>query len=550
LLKEVFNFINAALELIASSGDQRRREKDEIEMTTRVLLSGVAALSLGAALLLACGDDDAVEPTPTPDSGPALGTDAAQPVADAAQTDAPAEAATDALAPAAPIVPLTTTRMANAINPYGLVFASDGFLYASGATIDGAADRVLAVWRFKDGVLDTTFGTGGVVTVGITGAETSYDIVEVSAGNFVVHAVTSGTAGKVYLAKLTKDVGGAYSFGTPVEVAFDWADGDFTDWPGASPPVYATSWGIALDKTNAASPKIVVFASGAPAKGKLGKAGGAQAGVQRTDNDRWIARVLADTLAPDPAFNGGKAFSADIDNLELPDNARRGLVQADGSIVAAGYTATVGGNSVALLRLLANGSVDPTFGFGTTAPGVPGQAKFNAFSAVTGGFSEAYAIGRQSSGRYVTGGYGTTNFAAPTVNPDFLSFGVKADGLDPTFGKLGALVWQSEGDKSAGLGTLPFSDRTRSLVVLPDDRIAYAGQYDDYASIFVADKNGKADPSAGVNGRIEYSYPAGFFRVAASPDGTRLAASAQSLNQNADAGAPLGSVLAILKVGQ
>ena len=433
-------------------------------MKTRVLMSGFVALTLGAASLLACGDDDSSDSTPTPtsDSGPAPGIDASQPLVDAGQSDAPSEAAIDAQVLAAPIVPLTTTRMANTINPYGLLFASDGFLYASGATLDATSDRVLAVWRFKDGVLDTTFGNDGVVTVGITGTETSYDLVEVSPGNFVVHAVTSGTAGKVYLVKLTKDVGGVYAFGTPAEVAFDWTDGDLTDWPGVNPPAYATSWGIALDKSNAASSKIVVFASGAPAKGRLGKVGGTQAGVQRTDNDRWVARVLADTLLPDPAFNGGKAFSADIDNLELGDNARRGIVQADGSIVAAGYTPVPGGNNVALIRLLANGTADPAFGFGTTAPGVPGLAKFNPFSGVPGGFAEAYGIVRQSTGRYVTSGYGISNFDVPSVNVDLLSFGVKADGLDPTFGKLGAFVWQSEKDKSAGLGAAPYTDRGRA----------------------------------------------------------------------------------------
>ena len=530
-----------------------------------VMMSGFLALILTGGLIAACGDDDPttpVTPAPVPTTTatvPVPGRDAAAPAPTDSGTTSDAGDAADAQPATSPITPLTTTRMANAINPYGLVFASDGFLYASGTTIDATADRVLAVWRFKDGVLDTTFGVAGVLTVAIPGNETSFDIVEVSAGNFVVQAVTANIAaaggnpavgGKVFLVKMTKDGAGAYSFGTLVQVDFDWADGDLATWPAAAPPSYGTSYGVALDKSNAASPKIVVFASGAPAKGRLGKAGGTQAGVQRTDNDRWIARVSADTLAADATFNAGKAYSVDADNAEVADTARRGIVQAGGVIVSGGYTAFDGINSVILIRLLPNGTADPAFGFGTTAPGVPGQTKFNPFSAVTGGFAEAYGVVRQTSGRYVTGGYGVTAFEVPTVNVDLCSFGVKADGLDPTFGKLGTFALQSEKDKSAGLGAAPFTDRARTLNVLADDRVVFGGVYDDYASLIVVDKNGKLDPNVGVNGVIEYAYPAGFFAVAVSPDGTRIAASAQSLNQNTDASAPLGSILATLKVGQ
>jgi uncharacterized delta-60 repeat protein len=514
-------------------------------MNRRVWLGSFVALTVSAGLV-ACGADEESEVAAqvTPDgsapSTPTPGSDSGAPVV---VPDGGSDSATDAQAAFAPIVPQSTTRIANAINPYGLLFASDGFVYASGATIDETADRKLAVWRFKDGVLDATFGTSGVVTVGIEGNESSFDIVEVSPGELVVHAVTGtvgASPGKVYLVKLSKDAGGVFSFGTPVVVPFSWTDGDFTGWPGANPPAYATSWGIALDKSTAGSPKIVVFASGAPAK--------ALAGAQRTNNDRWIARVLASTLAPDPAFNGGSAFSTDADGQDLSDNARRGLVHADGTIVSAGYTNFGGSNHVVLIRLKPDGTVDTTFGFGTTAPGTPGQTKFNPFLAA-GGFAEAYGIVRQASGRYVTTGYGTSHFDAPSIGLDLVSFGVKADGLDVAYGRLGSFAWQSEKDKGAGLGASPHTERGRDLTSLPDGRLVHVGVYDDYASVYVLDANGKPDPGTGVNGLIEYSYPGAFFKVAVSPDGKQIAATAQSLNQTTDAGAPLGSVLATLKVG-
>lgn len=510
-------------------------------MNSRVLLGSIVALTVSASLI-ACGGDE--DPGVTPDVTPEAGTpsgDSAAPGNDAGQADA---TVTDAPVGSSPIVPRSTTRIGNAINPYGLVFASDGFLYASGATIDDGADRKLAVWRFKDGALDTTFGTGGVITLGIDGNESSFDIVEVSPGNFVVQAVTATAAdvpGKVYLVKLTKGAGDTFSFGAPVVVPFDWTDGDFSAWPPGSVPAYTTAWGIALDKSVAATPKIVVFASGAPAKVAAG-------GTQRTNSDRWIARVLASTLEPDPAFNNGKAFSTDVDGKDLNDNSRRGIVHADGTIVSAGYT-NFGSNHVVLIRLKPDGTVDTTFGFGTDAPGVPGQTKFNPFLG-SGGFAEAYGVARQSSGRYVTTGYGTSNFDTPSVGLDLVSFGVEADGLDATYGKLGSFAFQSEKDKSAGLGAAPFTDRGRDVAVLPDDRVVHVGVYDDYASVFVLDKNGKPDTGSGQGGIIQYSYPGAFFKVAVSADGKQIAATAQSLNQTTDAGAPLGSVLATLDVGK
>ncbi|OJY15820.1 MAG: hypothetical protein BGO98_24445 [Myxococcales bacterium 68-20] len=510
-------------------------------MQKRALMSSFVALAMSAGLVVACGDDDDsnTNVTPSPDGGsqpPDSGSPDPGNEKDAATPDSEAPAAAE-------ITPLTTTRIANAINPYGLLYASDGFLYASGAT-NVAGTPKLAVWRFKDGALDTTFGTDGVVVAVLPGSWSSFDIVEVSAGNFVVHAVSSG---KIYLLKLTKDNAGAFSFGPAVFVKLGYDEGE--GWPAGTPNVPAsapsyTSWGIGLDKSNAASPKIVVFAAGAPAKA-------ANVAEQRVDNDRWITRVDANTLAFDTTFNGGAPYTADADGKGLADNGRRGLVLADGSIVSSGYTnfGTGLGNHVVLIRLLANGTVDQAFGFGTTAPGIPGQTKFNPFVA-SGGSAEAYGVVHQSSGRYVTTGYGTSNFEIASKSVDLVSFGVKADSLDTTYGKQGSFAWQSENDKGAGLGGNPFTDRGRDIAVLPDDRLVHVGVYDDYASVFVTDKDGKPDPSSGNNGLIEYSYPAGFFKVVVSPDGKQIAATAQSLNQTTDANAPVGSVLATLKVGQ
>ncbi|MBX3210595.1 MAG: delta-60 repeat domain-containing protein [Labilithrix sp.] len=493
-------------------------------MQQRGLMVGFMALAMSAGLVIACGDDDDgsnTNVTPdggsqTPDSGSTPpDTDAGNPTPDAAP-DAPT-AASD------PITPLTTTQFSNAFNPYGLIYASDGFIYASGATQTNDGRR-LAVWRFKDGALDATFGADGVLSHPTLDG-TSFDLVEVSAGNFVVQAVS---ANKVYLVKLTKANDGSFSFDTPVFVRFGYDEGDAQTY---------ASWGIGLDKSTAATPKIVVFAHGTP-----------PASEARTDADRWITRVDATTLAFDAAFNGGAPYTSNAAGGTIADNTRRGLVLADGSIVSSGY-ANFGageGNHVILIRLLPNGTPDPAFGFGMT-PAVPGQTKFNPFKPA--GFAEAYNVVRQSNGRYVTTGYGVSNFDVASTAVDLVSFGVKADGLDATYGRQGSFAWQSEGDKSAGLGANPFMDRGRDMAVLPDDRIVHGGVYDDYATIFVTDKDGKPDPNVGNDGVLEYAFPTAFFKVTVSPDGKQIAATTQSTNQ-ADGGTTQRAVLATLKVGQ
>lgn len=493
----------------------------------RLRTAGIAGMT--AAALVACGDDDDGA-APSPDAGtPSALADAGSSPLPGPDGGPGGDAAPDAPPSPASITPRSVLRVSNAINPYGLVYASDGYLYASGATIEGG-DRKLAVWRFSNGALDATFGAGGVVTLALDGDESSWGMVEVAPGSFVVEATAGG---RLHLVKLTKDGGGAFAFGTPVEVELGgWADPD-PDWPGGSPPAYA-SWGIAVDRSVAASPKIVIFAHGAPAKVASGD-------TQRTDNDRWIARVLADTLAADPAFNGGKAFSTDVDGKGLSDGARRGIVLPDGSIVSAGYTnfGSGLGNHVVLIKLTPAGTPDATFGFGST---VAGQTKINPFLS-TGGFAEAYGVAAQSTGRLVTTGYGTTNFDVPSESVDLVSLGVVPGKLDATFGKLGAFAWQSEPDESAGLGATPHADRGRDVAVLPDDRAVHFGAYDDFASIFVV------SPAGARDGVVEYAFPAAFFRGVVSPDGKHIAATTQSITQTVDGGAVSQSLLVTLDVG-
>lgn len=529
--------------------------------------TSLLALILGTfGFVTACSDDNEGEPNVTPDGGTVpQGDDASTPKDDSGSPDAGSDedAATDedaAPPPAEAIAPLFTKTIQGALDPFGIAFGSDGKLYVSGATnvvtdattVPPTTDQQLAVWRFdENGVLDTSFGTNGVLTIAIPGAETSYDIVELKNGDFVVHASSAartGLSARVYLVKLAKQDGGSFAFGTPARVSFGWADDDYTAWPGtastpATTPDY-TSWGVALDKSDPANEKLVVFAHGAPEKVAPG-------GTQRTDNDRWITRVLTtDGFPIDPTFNNGAPFTVDVDGAKLPDNARRGIVQPDGTIVSAGYTKfNPGGNHVALIRLTKAGVVDTSFGFGSS---VTGQTKFNPFLADEGE-AEAYNVVRQSGGRYVTTGYGTSHFDAPTVKPDLVSFGLKDDNLDPQYGKLGSFAIQSEADPTAGASTSTgFEERGRDLVLLGDDRVVHAGRYDGLASLFVTTKDGVLDETVGYGGTISYTAETQFFKIVKSADGKRVAATARHL-ASTEGTPPVATTRALfvgLKIGQ
>jgi len=263
---------------------------------------------------------------------------------------------------------------------------------------------------------------------------------------------------------------------------------------------------------------------------------------------------------PDAAFNAGVPFSFNTGGTNS-DGGRRGNVEPDGSIISAGYTNINGANTIFVLRLSPTGVPDATFTYGE--PAIPGVFAANPF-AVDGGLAECYSVKRQSTGRYVTTGYGRATKAngASTFNPpwlttdnvDLVSFGLKqgATGgqLDTTFGVAGTLAIQSEG---LNLGST--EDRGRDLVILPDDRIVYAGRLGNAPALFVTTPDGELDADAGgvgagpsgtdtIPGAYLYRPLSGttshFYGIALSPDKKRVAAVA---NNHAD-----GALLAVLAV--
>ncbi|RYZ06699.1 MAG: hypothetical protein EOO73_15495 [Myxococcales bacterium] len=469
----------------------------------------------------------------------------------------------------------------------GVTFASNGKIWAVGhvganTAYPGGVDRQVAVVRFNaDGSLDSTFDGDGVKTWNLRtrqgvddqltndGDEYCMGVKELPSGDVAILCNRRDAAGKgrdAVLLKMSPSgnlINWSNAAGAVRVVDFGWTDVQNAAYPGA-PAAQPTDEGGGMDLTPDGK-QIVVFGHG-PAK--LGELTAGDAPVQRTDNDRYVVKVNVTDGAPDPTFNEGKPYTFNSMGV-LGDNSRRGYVQPDGSIVSAGYTnITDKGNHIVVLRLSPTGTPDADFTYG--APSIPGVFVANPFLTSTDkGVAECYAAQRQSSGRYVTTGYGSvvsTNANNPddgisdygwdkTQMVDLVSFGFKpATGgaaLDMTYGVDGTLAIQSE---ALNLGNT--EDRGRDLVVLPDDRVVMAGRLGTSPALFVLTADGELDPTEGGElagaGGADVSIPGAylyqplsgttshFYAIAASKDAKRIAA---VTNNHAD-----GALLAVLSL--
>lgn len=501
---------------------------------------------------------------------------------------------------------------ASAIGSDGKIYLAGATDTSAVTVAQTSGALALTVWRFNaDGTPDTTFGDAGKLTSTILDPGTAYDILEWAPKKFAI-VISGGAATGVALVQLDASVASETIGSTATPVKFGWetltelnaalavenaevtavcsaagagtaktecdeasttlaggicnpaTDGfaqDLCDdavdecyeaidtcrdaYPLVAAPAFSnrpggySSWGGAVDKSGT-EPKIVVFAAGPPAKVTTGE--------QRWDSDRWVARVMADDFAADVMFNGGAALSHDCSGLELADNDHRGIVEANGTIVSAGYTNVIAfsavdprtrtskGNHIMLIRVKPNGTLDADFGFSDdeSVDFTPGQTHMNPFRnagpTVGAGFAEAYGVAALSDGSYVTTGYGNSFWNVTPVSVDIVATRVKADGtgLLPAFGGkrvgddvqfAGAFAVQSEADGIYATG----QDRGRDIVALSDNRTVHAGLYDERAALVVVTADGKLD------GVLEYAFPSNFFSVNLNAAGDQLVATSAAV---------------------
>ncbi|MBK8498890.1 MAG: hypothetical protein IPL52_08755 [Flavobacteriales bacterium] len=196
--------------------------------------------------------------------------------------------------------------------------------------------------------------------------------------------------------------------------------------------------------------------------------------------DFGMARNLPDGTPDDSFSANGEAYYSMVPGNDLATSV---AMQADGKILVGGYGQCTEGNCFGLMRLLADGSLDPDFGNGGIV-----TTEFS-FALTT----EAKAIAVQDDGKILLPGGGMAGFAVVR----YLSDGQ----VDTDFG-------------TDGLATCAFSqgnDRANAMALLADGRILLSG----YSSGTVGDSiavtrllsDGSVDLSFGAGGRVRASLP-------------------------------------------
>lgn len=359
-----------------------------------------------------------------------------------------------------------------------------GGTYAVGYAVLSGTDRAMAVARAdRNGDLVASFGNNGVATVNMaappflappagtapTGAaEVARGIVVQSDGRIVISGFAETPSiplpadsrdTDVYAARFYPDGTLDASFGVNGATRIDLAPSSSAT---ATAPTGDQAYGLAIQPDD----RLVIDAS-------RGTDDVARPG--RTDRDLTAIRLTKDGV-PDPTFKGAgqpdgissihaTATNSSSTSVEVSENARQSVVQPDGKIVLASYSAIPAtpnagneGNRPFIARFDNDGIPDATFGTGGYASGQPLGA--------TPSFSEAYDVALQSTGSYVVVGYGSNAATVAATGTDAVAYRFTSAGvLDPTFGTGGVTAYNQSG------GT----DQARDISVLPDGRLAIVG---------------------------------------------------------------------------
>ena len=335
---------------------------------------------------------------------------------------------------------------------------ADGKIIVGGyAVIGGTFDFALARYN-ADGSLDTSFGTGGIVTTDI-GANTdqAWSVTVQADGKIVVggNALIGGTSDLAlvrYNANGTLDT--SFGAGGIVTTAID------------------TGTDVAYSVTVQSDGRIVV---------------GGYALIGGTD-DFALVRYNADGSL-DTSFGTGGIVTTDIGTDA--DVGYSVAVQADGKIVIGG-AAVIDSNAVfAVVRYDADGSLDLSFGTSGKVTTAIGMSNGNRASVTV-----------QSDGRIVVGGS-----AFISTNYDFALVRYNADGsLDTSFGTGGIVTTDIGTNTDVGYGVTVQADG--KIVV---GGFAKIGSTNDFALVrYNADGtlDTTFDPAATLGGAVAYTVNA------------------------------------------
>ncbi len=328
---------------------------------------------------------------------------------------------------------VTTDFASSFDNASAVAIQSDGKIVAAGGVFGsaaaGSADFALARYN-SDGSLDTTFGIGGKVQ---TDFASSYER---------AYALTIQADGKIVAAGISQ-IGGDGDFAL---VRYN-SDGSLDTSFGSGGIVHTDFGATFFEQANAVAVQ---------SDGKIIAAG--QTFSFSTGTDLALARYNSDGSL-DTSF--GSAGTGKV-TLDVGGGAYQQInaiaIQSDGMIVAAGYTAPIGGSTAFLItRYTTGGSLDSTFGTGGIV-----------LTTLFGTNDLAHSLVIQPDGRIIVGGE-TTSVTASSANTDFALVRYNTDGsLDASFGASGIVTT----DFTSGS-----TDQVRGVALQVDGKIVAAGRY-------------------------------------------------------------------------
>ena len=206
--------------------------------------------------------------------------------------------------------------------------------------------------------------------------------------------------------------------------------------------------------------------------------------------DLQVRGLLSDG-APDPSFGAGGVMSIDWFGSEEFGGCI--IAGPEGTLLVPGDAYRTGPSfDFALARVLADGSLDPTF---ADSHNLPGRIATDFY----GDSDFCNAVAPQAGGKSVCGGYAT----GPDGRHFALAHYLASGALDPMFADQGKLV--------IAMGT---DDEIRSLVSLADGRLVCGGgavnaQGDRDFAVALLTRDGVLDESFGVGGKALIDLSAG-----------------------------------------
>ena len=226
-----------------------------------------------------------------------------------------------------------------------------------------------------------------------------------------------------------------------------------------------------------------------------------------------LVRYLA-TGSLDTSFGTGGKVATPISSID--DEVSALVLQPDGKLVAAGYTDKGSNITFALVRYDADGSLDTSFGTGGKVTTPIGSID-----------DEAFALVLQPDGKLVVAGY--TSSASNTA---FALVRYNADGsLDTSFG--------AGGKVSTSIGSI--DDEAIALVLQPDGKLVAAGYASSASNTAFAlvryNADGSLDTSFGTGGKVTTpieSIGNQVFALVLQPDGKLVAAGYANDGSNQD----------------